>query len=117
MEPREIKGLEIAAKTKVIRKGKSNLWLVPSQSRTRRKVHRHHGRGKAGMHLSRLRVSLTRNANTSLQLNTRSNASRPQTADHHNRDSEDHAQDLRAELASVQRRADAREITTTGFAL
>ena len=32
MEPREIKGLEIAAKSKVIRKGKSNLWLVPSQS-------------------------------------------------------------------------------------
>ena len=32
MEPREIKGLEIAAKTKLIRKGKSNLWLVPSQS-------------------------------------------------------------------------------------
>lgn len=32
MEPREIKGLEIAAKSKVIRKGKSNLWLVPSQA-------------------------------------------------------------------------------------
>lgn len=32
MEPREIKGLEIAAKTKLTRKGKSNLWLVPSQS-------------------------------------------------------------------------------------
>jgi hypothetical protein len=32
MEPREIKGLEIAAKTKLARKGKSNLWLVPSQS-------------------------------------------------------------------------------------
>jgi transposase len=32
MEPREIKGLEIAAKSKVIRKGEPNLWLVPSQS-------------------------------------------------------------------------------------
>jgi transposase len=32
MEPREIKGLEIAAKTKLTRKGKSNVWLVPSQS-------------------------------------------------------------------------------------
>lgn len=32
MEPREIKGLEIAAKSKVVRKGKSNLWLVPSQA-------------------------------------------------------------------------------------
>src|SRR5690242_419636 len=32
MEPREMKGLEIAAKSKVIRKGKSNLWLVPSQA-------------------------------------------------------------------------------------
>src|SRR5258705_1877049 len=32
MEPREIKGLEIAAKTKLTRKGKSNIWLVPSQS-------------------------------------------------------------------------------------
>ncbi len=32
MEAREIKGLEIAAKTKLTRKGKSNLWLVPSQS-------------------------------------------------------------------------------------
>ena len=32
MEPREIKGLEIAAKSKVTRKGKSNLWLVPSQA-------------------------------------------------------------------------------------
>ncbi len=32
MEPREIKGLEIAAKTKLARKGKSNIWLVPSQS-------------------------------------------------------------------------------------
>ena len=32
MEPREIKGLEIAAKTKLTRKGKSNLWLVPSQT-------------------------------------------------------------------------------------
>ena len=32
MEPREIKGLEIAAQSKVIRKGKSNLWLVPSQA-------------------------------------------------------------------------------------
>ena len=32
MEPREIKGLEIAAKSRVIRKGKSNLWLVPSQA-------------------------------------------------------------------------------------
>ena len=32
MEPREIKGLEIAAKTKITRKGKSNLWLVPSQA-------------------------------------------------------------------------------------
>src|SRR5256885_12559065 len=32
MEPREIKGLEIAAKTKLTRKGKSNLWSVPSQS-------------------------------------------------------------------------------------
>ena len=32
MEPREIKGLEIAAKSKVIRKGESNLWLVPSQA-------------------------------------------------------------------------------------
>jgi transposase len=32
MEAREIKGLEIAAKSKVIRKGKSNLWLVPSQA-------------------------------------------------------------------------------------
>ncbi|HJP95281.1 MAG TPA: transposase [Pyrinomonadaceae bacterium] len=32
MEPREIKGLEIAAKTKLTRKGKSNVWSVPSQS-------------------------------------------------------------------------------------
>ena len=32
MEPREIKGLEIAAKSRVVRKGKSNLWLVPSQA-------------------------------------------------------------------------------------
>jgi transposase len=32
MEPREIKGLEIAAKTKLTRKGKSSIWLVPSQS-------------------------------------------------------------------------------------
>src|ERR1700720_3375498 len=32
MEAREIKGLEIAAKTKPTRKGKSNIWLVPSQS-------------------------------------------------------------------------------------
>jgi hypothetical protein len=32
MEPREIKGLEIAAKTKLTRKGKTNLWLVPSQA-------------------------------------------------------------------------------------
>lgn len=32
MEAREIKGLEIAAKTKLTRKGKSNLWLVPSQT-------------------------------------------------------------------------------------
>ena len=32
MEAREIKGLEIAAKSKVVRKGKSNLWLVPSQA-------------------------------------------------------------------------------------
>jgi len=32
MEPREIKGLEIAAKTKLTPKGKSSLWLVPSQS-------------------------------------------------------------------------------------
>ena len=32
MEPREIKGLEIAAKTKLTRKGKSNIWLVPSQT-------------------------------------------------------------------------------------
>jgi Transposase DDE domain/SWIM zinc finger len=32
MEPREIKGLEIAAKTNLTPKGKSNLWLVPSQS-------------------------------------------------------------------------------------
>ena len=32
MEPREIKGLEIAARTKLTRKGKSNIWLVPSQS-------------------------------------------------------------------------------------
>jgi hypothetical protein len=31
MEPREIKGLEIAAKTKLTRKGNGNLWLVPSQ--------------------------------------------------------------------------------------
>src|SRR5436853_6245900 len=30
MEPREIKGLEIAAKSKLTRKG--NLWLVPSQT-------------------------------------------------------------------------------------
>ena len=32
MEPREIRGLEIAAKSKLTRKGKSNIWLVPSQS-------------------------------------------------------------------------------------
>ncbi len=32
VEPRELKGLEIAAKTKLTRKGKSNIWLVPSQS-------------------------------------------------------------------------------------
>jgi transposase len=32
IEAREIKGLQIAAKTKVTRKGKSNLWLVPSQT-------------------------------------------------------------------------------------
>lgn len=32
MEAREIKGLEIAAKHKLTRKGKSNLWLVPSQT-------------------------------------------------------------------------------------
>jgi hypothetical protein len=37
MEPREIKGLEIAAKTKLTRKGKSNLWLVPSQSNKQEK--------------------------------------------------------------------------------
>ena len=34
MEPREIKGLEIAAKSKLTRKG--GLWLVPSQSSTER---------------------------------------------------------------------------------
>ncbi len=32
MEAREVRGLEIAAKTKLTRKGKSNIWLVPSQS-------------------------------------------------------------------------------------
>jgi len=32
IEAREIKGLQIAAKTKLTRKGKSNLWLVPSQT-------------------------------------------------------------------------------------
>jgi transposase len=37
MEPREIKGLEIAAKTKLTPKGKSNLWLVPSQSNKQEK--------------------------------------------------------------------------------
>ena len=37
MEPREIKGLEIAAKTKLTRKGKSNLWSVPSQSNKQEK--------------------------------------------------------------------------------
>ena len=37
MEPREIKGLEIAAKTKLTRKGKSNLWLVPSQTNKQEK--------------------------------------------------------------------------------
>ena len=37
MEPREIKGLEIAAKTKLTRKGKSNIWLVPSQSNKQEK--------------------------------------------------------------------------------
>ena len=37
MEPREIKGLEIAAKTKLTRQGKSNLWLVPSQTNKQEK--------------------------------------------------------------------------------
>jgi len=37
MEPREIKGLEIAAKTKLTRKGKSNQWLVPSQTNKQEK--------------------------------------------------------------------------------
>jgi transposase len=37
MQPREIKGLEIAAKNKLTRKGKSNLWLVPSQSNKQEK--------------------------------------------------------------------------------
>jgi transposase len=32
IEAREIKGLQIAAKTKLTRNGKSNLWLVPSQT-------------------------------------------------------------------------------------
>jgi len=37
MEPREIKGLEIAAKTKLTRQGKSNLWSVPSQTNKQEK--------------------------------------------------------------------------------
>jgi transposase len=37
MEAREIRGLEIAAKTKLTRKGKTNLWLVPSQARREEK--------------------------------------------------------------------------------
>jgi len=37
MEPREIKGLEIAAKNKLTRQGKSNLWLVPSQTNKQEK--------------------------------------------------------------------------------
>src|SRR5882762_8853555 len=35
MEPREIKGLEIAAKSKLVRKG--NTWYVPSQSNKQEK--------------------------------------------------------------------------------
>ena len=57
MEPREIKGLEIAAKSKVIRKGKSNLWLVPSQAGLEEKYTVEMKEEKPRMHLQRLRVS------------------------------------------------------------
>lgn len=57
MEPREIKGLEIAAKSKVIRKGKSNLWLVPSQAGREEKYTVAMHDGKPECNLQRLRIS------------------------------------------------------------
>lgn len=115
MEPREIKGLEIAAKSKLVRKG--NTWYVPSQSNKQEKY---------TVALTDEKPQCTcrdyefRNDKCKHIFAVEYTIEREQTADGHTVVTETVKvirKDLSSKLAGLQCSSDSREIRTTGAAL
>jgi uncharacterized Zn finger protein len=113
MTDREIKALQIAAKSKLTRKG--NLWLVPSQT----------GQGEYQVNVDPEFFNCTCPDHDFTQARCKHIFAveyvieREQTAwsDRCDRDGESYTQDLHSKLARVQCGSNAREVTATGFAL